>query len=87
MPRMTFVLLQSLVDWSSLQAMRLLLQQPSPVWRTFHVEEMAVLRELPRRVPRLHATPASSLAGASVAGSVPQQAISSTSLPEVRYTW
>jgi hypothetical protein len=34
--------------------MRLLLQQPSPVWRTFHVEEISVMRDVPRRLHRLH---------------------------------
>lgn len=31
---------------------RLVLRQPSPVWRTFHVEELNVYRDWPRRVPR-----------------------------------
>lgn len=31
---------------------RLVLRQPSPVWRTFHVEELNVYRDLPRRIPR-----------------------------------
>jgi len=31
---------------------RLVLRQPSPVWHTFHIEELNVYRDLPRRVPR-----------------------------------
>lgn len=34
-------------------AMRLVLRQPSPNWHTFHVEEIHVFAEPPRRVPWL----------------------------------
>jgi hypothetical protein len=33
-------------------AFRLVLRQPSPIWCTFHVEELNVYHDLPRRVPR-----------------------------------
>ena len=32
--------------------LRLVLRQPSPVWRTFHIEDLNVYHDLPRRVPR-----------------------------------
>ncbi|CAB3375894.1 Hypothetical predicted protein [Cloeon dipterum] len=41
---------ESVLDWSNLLGIRILLQQPSPVWRTFHIEQITVLRDLPRRM-------------------------------------
>ncbi|XP_046406523.1 nicolin-1-like isoform X1 [Ischnura elegans] len=43
---------ESAAPWIGLTAMRLVLRQPSPSWRTFLVEEVAVYRDLPRRLPR-----------------------------------
>ncbi|XP_046986212.1 nicolin-1-like [Schistocerca americana] len=43
---------ESLLEWNNLLALRLVLRQPSPVWRTFHVEELNVFRDPPRRGPR-----------------------------------
>ncbi|XP_071439051.1 uncharacterized protein [Hetaerina americana] len=43
---------ESVAPWIGLSAMRLVLRQPSPSWRTFLVEEVAVYRDLPRRLPR-----------------------------------
>ncbi|KAK3933351.1 Nicolin-1 [Frankliniella fusca] len=40
---------QSAVPWTELVAMRLVLRQPSPSWHTFHVEEIHVFAEPPRR--------------------------------------
>lgn len=45
-------MLQSQVEWKNVLTFRLVLRQPSPVWRTFHVEELNVYHDLPRRVPR-----------------------------------
>ncbi|KAK6626003.1 hypothetical protein RUM43_006307 [Polyplax serrata] len=42
---------ESLVEWKNLVAMRLILRQPSPVWKTFHVEEINVYKDVPRRAP------------------------------------
>lgn len=44
--------LQSAAPWTELVAMRLVLRQPSPSWHTFHVEEIHVFAEPPRRVRR-----------------------------------
>ncbi|XP_059468302.1 nicolin-1-like [Neocloeon triangulifer] len=41
---------ESSLDWTNLLGMRILLQQPSPVWRTFHIEQISVLKDLPRRL-------------------------------------
>ncbi|GLG93712.1 Nicolin-1 [Gryllus bimaculatus] len=43
---------ESAVEWNSVVAIRLILRQPSPVWRTFHVEELNVYRDVPRRASR-----------------------------------
>lgn len=40
---------ESIVEWRNLVAMRIVLRQPSPVWRTFHIEEINVYKDLPRR--------------------------------------
>lgn len=42
---------ESTVEWRNLVAMRVVLRQPSPVWRTFHIEEINVYKDLPRRAP------------------------------------
>ncbi|XP_039280713.1 uncharacterized protein LOC111047957 [Nilaparvata lugens] len=42
------VVTESTIDWNSLLAIRLVLRQPSPVWRVFHVEELNVYADLPR---------------------------------------
>lgn len=51
---------ESIVEWKNLVAMRLILRQPSPVWKTFHVEEINVYKDLPRRGPNKE-SPAESL--------------------------
>ncbi|XP_021917748.1 nicolin-1-like isoform X2 [Zootermopsis nevadensis] len=43
---------ESQIEWKGVLTFRLVLRQPSPVWHTFHVEELNVYRDLPRRVPR-----------------------------------
>ncbi|XP_069693468.1 nicolin-1-like isoform X2 [Periplaneta americana] len=43
---------ESKVEWQNLETMRLILKQPSPVWKTFHIEEISLKKEIPRRVPR-----------------------------------
>ncbi|XP_047470202.1 nicolin-1-like [Penaeus chinensis] len=43
--------LESRVDWQDVIGMRLILRQPSPVWRTFFIEEITAYRELPRLLP------------------------------------
>ncbi|XP_063225939.1 nicolin-1-like [Bacillus rossius redtenbacheri] len=43
----------SAVKWDGLLAMRLVLFQPSPVWKTFHMEQIALYHDAPR-----HAAPA-----------------------------
>ncbi|XP_064118426.1 nicolin-1-like [Macrobrachium nipponense] len=43
--------LESRVDWQDVIGMRLILRQPSPVWRTFFIEEITAYRELPRLPP------------------------------------
>ena len=45
-------MLQSNIEWKNVLTLRLVLRQPSPVWRTFHIEELNVYHDLPRRVPR-----------------------------------
>ena len=54
----TLLLLQSRVEWQEVLGLRLLLRQPSPVWRAFTIEEVTAYRELPRlppfNVPILH---------------------------------
>ncbi|KAK8388992.1 hypothetical protein O3P69_020754 [Scylla paramamosain] len=42
---------QSRIDWQDVIGMRLVLRQPSPVWRTFFIEEITAYRELPRLPP------------------------------------
>ncbi|PSN47079.1 hypothetical protein C0J52_19316 [Blattella germanica] len=43
---------ESQVEWKNIITVRLVLRQPSPIWRTFHVEELNVYRDLPHRIPR-----------------------------------
>ncbi|XP_045609077.1 nicolin-1 isoform X2 [Procambarus clarkii] len=43
--------LESRVDWQDVIGLRLVLRQPSPVWRTFFIEEITAYRELPRLPP------------------------------------
>ncbi|CAL4093160.1 unnamed protein product, partial [Meganyctiphanes norvegica] len=43
--------LESKEDWQDVVGMRLVLRQPSPVWRTFFIEDITVYRELPRMQP------------------------------------
>ncbi|KAK4328827.1 hypothetical protein Pmani_000769 [Petrolisthes manimaculis] len=43
--------LESRVDWQDVLGLRLVLRQPSPVWRTFFIQEVTVYRELPRLPP------------------------------------
>ncbi|KAK8388991.1 hypothetical protein O3P69_020754 [Scylla paramamosain] len=43
--------LESRIDWQDVIGMRLVLRQPSPVWRTFFIEEITAYRELPRLPP------------------------------------
>ncbi|KAJ8890350.1 hypothetical protein PR048_009858 [Dryococelus australis] len=45
----------SAIKWDGLLAMRLVLFQPSPVWKTFHVEQIGLYHDAPR-----HAVPAKS---------------------------
>lgn len=52
---------ESIVEWKNLIAMRLILRQPSPVWKTFHVEEINVYKDLPRRGGANKESPAESL--------------------------
>lgn len=40
---------ESEIEWKNLVAMRIILRQPSPVWKTFHIEEINVYKDLPRR--------------------------------------
>lgn len=42
---------ESCHEWRDLMAIRLVLRQPSPVWRTFHIEEINVYRDMPRFAP------------------------------------
>ncbi|XP_046681737.1 nicolin-1-like [Homalodisca vitripennis] len=42
---------ESLLRWRKVLAMRLVLRQPSPEWRVFHVEELNVYGDLPRLAP------------------------------------
>lgn len=42
---------KSRIDWQDVIGMRLVLRQPSPVWRTFFIEEITAYRELPRLPP------------------------------------
>ncbi|XP_026287834.1 uncharacterized protein LOC113213100 isoform X3 [Frankliniella occidentalis] len=80
--------LQSTVPWTELVAMRLVLRQPSPSWHTFHVEEIHVFAEPPRRAVwgRRHGPPAAAAvssgspavgAGAAVGGAADQSAYDS----------
>lgn len=43
---------ESQIEWKNVLTFRLVLRQPSPIWRTFHVEELNVYHNLPRRIPR-----------------------------------
>ncbi|XP_052124062.1 uncharacterized protein LOC113213100 isoform X2 [Frankliniella occidentalis] len=74
---------ESTVPWTELVAMRLVLRQPSPSWHTFHVEEIHVFAEPPRRAVwgRRHGPPAAAAvssgspavgAGAAVGGAADQ---------------
>ncbi|XP_047738416.1 nicolin-1-like [Hyalella azteca] len=40
--------LESRVEWQEVLGLRLVLRQPSPVWRTFSVDDITAYRELPR---------------------------------------
>uniref|UniRef100_A0A1B6LRY6 Uncharacterized protein n=1 Tax=Graphocephala atropunctata TaxID=36148 RepID=A0A1B6LRY6_9HEMI len=42
---------ESQLRWRKVLAMRLVLRQPSPEWRVFHVEELNVYGDLPRLAP------------------------------------
>ena len=43
--------LQSRVEWQDVVGLRLILRQPSPVWRSFYIEDITAYHELPRLPP------------------------------------
>lgn len=46
-----------MLKWRKVVGMRLILRQPSPEWRVFHVEELNVFGDLPRLAPTAMNTP------------------------------
>ncbi|XP_054279358.1 nicolin-1-like [Macrosteles quadrilineatus] len=48
---------ESMLKWRKVVGMRLILRQPSPEWRVFHVEELNVFGDLPRLAPTAMNTP------------------------------
>lgn len=63
----SIVATESSLQWKNLLVMRLVLRQPSPIWRVFHVEEINVYADLPRL------TAVNSVAGETEAASTSEQ--------------